>query len=95
MTLDSPNYFTKDPQAILDYTVNWGDNWLGSDTIATGTWIITPTGLKKVSETYDDDKCVVWVSSGTVGQTYYLTNRITTAAGRTDERTISIMVKQK
>lgn len=95
MSLDSPNYFTKDPQAILDYTVNWGDNWLGSDTIATGTWIITPTGLKNVLEEYDDDKCTVWVSSGTVGQTYYLTNRITTAGGRVDERTISIMVKSK
>ena len=35
-----PSSFIKDPDATLDYTVEWGE-WLGDgDTVSTATWTV-------------------------------------------------------
>ena len=85
--------FLKDPQANLDYSVDW-TSWLGSDTIATSSWTI-PTGLKKESESNSTKIATVWLSGGTVGQEYTVTNHIKTAAGREDECSIIIQVQER
>ena len=41
--------FYKDPNAKLDYRVDWSA-WLNGDTVATVAWTV-PTGLTKTSET--------------------------------------------
>jgi len=79
--------FTKDPSAVLDYAIDWSA-WLGSDTIATSTWSV-PTGITRDSDTNTTTRATIWLSGGTAGQTYQLTNTITTAGGRTDQRTIA------
>lgn len=86
--------FEKDPDAIIDYSVDWTD-WLVSDTISTGTWLISPVDLVEVSASYTSADCTIFVSSGTVGQTYSLTNRITTANGRRNDQTIFVLVKNQ
>lgn len=83
----------KDPDATLDYRVDWAP-WLAGDTISTSTWIV-PTGLVKVTDTHDGSAATVWLSSGTNGKTYEVTNRIVTAAGRTDDRTLPIIVRDR
>jgi len=85
--------FTKDPDAVLDYQIDWLA-WLGSDTIATSTWTVG-TGITKDSDTNTTTTATIWLSGGTVGTSYSATNRIVTALGRTDERTIQITVKNK
>ena len=85
--------FTKDPDATLDYAVDWM-RWLAGDTIQTSEWIV-PDGLNQVSASNTPTKATVWLSGGTVGQSYTVTNRITTAAGRTDERSIIIRVQDR
>jgi len=85
--------FTKDPQATLDYTIDWSV-WLGTDTIATSTWIFD-AGITQVSASLSGAQATVWVSGGSVGILYSVTNRITTAAGRTDERSILIRVADR
>jgi hypothetical protein len=85
--------FLKDPQALLDFSVDW-TSWLGSDTIATSTWTV-PTGLTKVSDSKTTEIATVWLSGGTVGQEYTVTNHIKTAAGREDERSIIIQVQER
>ena len=85
--------FIKDPQSILDYTVDWA-TWLVSDTISTSTWTV-PTGLTKVIDSKTTTTATVWLSGGTVGQIHEVTNEIVTAGGRTDDRTIIIAVQQK
>ena len=82
--------FKKDPSAILDYSIDWS-LWLDGDTISTSSWTV-PQGLTKASETNNSTTATVWLSGGTVDQTYTVTNRITTANGRTDERSILIKV---
>lgn len=85
--------FTKDPQAVLDYKVDWSD-WLDTDTIVTSDWTV-PTGLTLELETNTTTIATAWLSGGTVATSYNVTNEITTADGRTDDRTITIKVKER
>ena len=88
------NEFTKDPGAILDYTVDWTD-WLASgETISTSTWTL-PSGITEQSSTNTTASTTVWLSGGTDGDTYEVVNHIVTSQSRTDERTIYIIVKNK
>lgn len=83
----------KDPQATLDYSVEWSQ-WLDGDTISTSSWTVT-TGLNNTSESTTTTKATVWLSGGSIGGVYSAVNTITTATGRTDERTITISVVNK
>jgi hypothetical protein len=85
--------FVKDPSAVVDYQVNWAA-WLGVDTISTSTWTV-PTGITQNSATNTTTTATIWLSGGTAGTTYTLVNRIVTAAGRTDERSIRVLVRQR
>jgi len=85
--------FLKDPSGKLDYTVDW-TTWLGADTISTSTWTV-PTGLTKTSDTHDGKAATIWLSGGTVGQEYTVTNHIKTASLREDERSIIIQVRER
>lgn len=91
--MGSNQLFLKDPDAVLDYQIDWSA-WLGSDTIATSTWTVG-TGITMDGHTSTTKTATVWLSGGTVGTSYSVTNRIVTALGRTDERTIQITVKNK
>ena len=82
--------FVKDPEAVLDYQENWA-TWLGSDTIATSSWVAT-TGITIDSDSNTTTSATVWLSSGTAGTNYSATNRIVTDGGRTNDRTIYIIV---
>ncbi len=85
-----PN-FTKDPDAVMDYRLDWSA-FLVTDTISTSTWTV-PTGITKQSDTNTTTAVTIWLTGGTAGTNYELTNRITTAAGRTQDVTITIMVR--
>ncbi len=87
------NEFTKDPNAVLDYTWDWED-WLDSDTISSSS-VTVQTGLTADSDTNTTTTATVWLSSGTLGEDYEVTNRIVTAGGRTEDRTIIIMVRER
>lgn len=88
-----PQIFAKDPDATLDYIVDWSD-WLSTDTISTSTWTV-PTGVTKVTDTKTDTSATIWVSGGTAGTNYALANKIVTAAGRTEEKSITLRVRQQ
>jgi len=85
--------FIKDPDALLDYVIDWSD-WLSGDTIADSEWIV-PDGLVNVDDSFTDAATTIWLSGGTAGRKYSLTNRITTAGGRVDDRSIGVMVRNR
>lgn len=85
--------FVKDPSAKLDYMVDWSA-WLGADTIASSIWV-TPVGLTASAPSNTTITATVWLESGTVGSQYTVTNRITTAGGRTNDRSILIQVSEQ
>lgn len=84
------NTFAKDPDATLDYMIDW-TRWLGNDTIQSSEWFV-PDGLTKTQEAAGDRTATVWLAGGTVGNTYAVTNRITTFGGRVQDQTIRIDV---
>ncbi len=87
--------FTKDPDAVLDYSVDWSA-WLGADEIASSEWLLEQGALiEKVTDTATATKTTVWLRGGQQGTTYLVTNRIVTSGGRTDDRTISVKVEDR
>ena len=88
-----PSGWDKDPAAVLDYTVNW-ETWLEEDAISTATWTV-PSGLTKDSDAKSTTIATVWLSGGTVGENYEVICHIVSVAGREDDRTIRINVRQR
>jgi len=87
--------FVKDPQAILDYSLDWGP-WLDGDTISTSNWVVaSPLVIESGTESFDSTTTVLFISGGTAGQAYLVTNTITTAAGRTDERSFELRIRNR
>lgn len=102
-----PASFLKDPDAVLDYGVDWSA-WLAGDAIASWTWTIARSGSPTpaaTAETPDlrevpgrpsvsDGKVVrVWVEAGVPGADYEATCRVVTVGGRADDRTVRFMVR--
>jgi len=85
--------FTKDPNAVLDYSIDW-TRWLAGDQIATSVWLVA-TGLTKVADSRAGSLATVWLSGGTAGQSYTVTNRITTAGGRTEDRSFVMKIEER
>jgi hypothetical protein len=84
----------KDPDAVLDYRVDW-TAWLqASETITTSTWILE-SGIVQNSTSNTTTTATVWLSGGTAGTAYKVTNRVTTNQGRTDDRTIKVFVTDR
>lgn len=87
--------FTKDPDAVLDYSVDWSA-WLAGDQIATSTWLLEEGAvIEQVSNTKTATKTTVWLRGGQKDMTYLVTNRIVTLGGRTDDRTITVKVEDR
>lgn len=99
-TMGNSNIFTKDPDATLDFMIDWnapdqyGNSYLGTDTISQSTWAVS-SGLTSVSTSNTSTTATIWLSGGTAGQTCRATNTIVTAGGRTDDRTLIILVKSQ
>ena len=91
LTLQNP---LKDPSAVLDYVFDWTE-WLATGETITDHTITADTGITVDSSTEDDGKVTVWLSGGTAGINYKVACKITTSAGRTDERTIWIKVTDR
>ena len=88
------NLDPKDPNDVVDYTINW-TRYLSRvvDTIIASEWIV-PDGINKETDTSNDTSATVWLSGGTAGSRYKLTNRIVTVGGRTLDKSITIKVRE-
>jgi hypothetical protein len=108
--MTNKNTFIKDPNAVLDYKFDWkpltngsGDSdWLDTaETITAKTITISPsvavTGLIADSSSITDTSTsvTVWLSSGTDYTDYQVACKIVTNGLRTDERTITICVRNR
>ena len=85
--------FLKDPQEVLDFTIDWG-LWLDGDTISSDIWTVG-SGITSDLETSTSTTSTIWLSGGTLATTYTVANRIVTAGGRTAERTLNISIVTK
>lgn len=88
----------KDPEAALDYSIDWGSEYLGADGLAASGWSVDPDeapGLNIVSSSFGPLIATVEASGGVPGRLYRLTNQVTTAGGREDRRSIMVRVEKR
>lgn len=83
----------KDPNEVLDYQIDWSAR-LGSDTISTSTWTV-PSGITQTTSSSTSTTTTIWLSGGTTGTKYTLTNEITTTGGRTMDESVRIRLVDK
>lgn len=105
MALKWPN---KDPDEILDYSVDWS-RFLGSDTVSAVTWYLydendikqelsdseVVNGLQFVTGTISGQVATARFSLGTNNVRYTVVCRVTTGGGLQFERSIFLRVKEK
>ena len=88
----------KDPEATLDYSVDWGADYLSGDVLTASSWTVNPAeagGVSIVSSRFDLLQSTVEVRGGVAGRLYRLTNHVETAEGRQDSRSIMLRVEKR
>jgi len=91
------NLKIQDPDARLDYAIDWGPFLDGTDgdTISSAAWVDVPDELVVVDGGLDltGRKHIAYVSGGEHGSAYQITSRITTDQGREDDLSLRIYVR--
>lgn len=97
----------KDPDAVIDYLFDFapltngrdpsGTDWLGSGETIDSFVIEADPGITVDSSALtDSNRSVrVWLSGGTDGRDYTITCRATTNAGRTEDKSMRLPVREK
>ena len=98
----------KDPDEILDYSVDWS-RWLDAATISSVTWYVdnssgvktaisagsTVNGIQNVSQTISGAVATINLGLGTNNTEYKFTCSITDSTGNVVERVIRLRVKEQ
>lgn len=74
--------FRKDPDATLDYTIDWSKVLDEDETISASSWSASSGDITVESDTTVGQKAIAFLSGGTLFETYIITNQIETSAGR-------------
>lgn len=88
----------KDPDAVLDYLVDWGAEYLDADSLAESAWSVEPDeagGVSVASHRFDERTATVTAAGGIAGRVYRLVNHVTLASGRTDCRSVTLRVEKR
>ena len=88
----------KDPGALLDYSVDWGADYLTGDVLTESSWTVSPAeagGVSIVSSRFDLLMSTVEVGGGLPGRIYRLTNHVVIGEGREDSRSIMLRVEKR
>jgi hypothetical protein len=90
--IDMPlSWPSKDPDEVLDYSLNWSQA-LSGDTIVSSDWTISDSSLVENHSTNSSTSATIWLEDGTLNTTYTVTNTIVTAAGRTFQQSANIRI---
>lgn len=89
------NSFIIDPDAKLDYAVDWSDWTEEEEVLSSSSWEIEPSGPVLSDQARGKKSAEVYVEGCTEGQTYRLTNRIQTGEGREDDRTLLLRCTER
>lgn len=90
--------FLKDPQAGIDYAVDWGQGYLQGQAITGSAWSVTPDepgGVQVTGELGNATRTAVTLAGGEPGKVYRVANRVTLSDGRTDERSVTLRIEQR
>lgn len=85
---------SKDPSARLDYSFDWSDWLVDGDPITASTWV-APTGVTVDAHDFTAATTRAFLLGGEAGRFYTVVNRVTTQAGRIDERSLTLVVENR
>jgi hypothetical protein len=91
-------FLLKDPDAILDYSIDWGAEYLGGDQLATSEWSVAPEeagGVSIAVSMFDANISTVKAAGGVPGRIYRLINQVALGSGRFDSRSIVLRVEKR
>ncbi len=83
--------WTKDPDENEPFEIRWSKR-LNGDTIVSSVFIDVTDGITVGATSNTTTTTTVWLSGGTSGVTYSLTNRVTTAGGRTLDHDVTCAI---
>ncbi len=84
--------WTKDPNDLVDYTMDWSKLLNQDDFIEAAMFIVAPASeLTVLSTNFTETQATCWLQAGVLGLTYAVTCRITTDHGRQQEYTFQIV----
>ncbi len=88
--------YVHDPQAVLDYAIDWSAWLAASETISASTWTVQ-TGLTEAPAGHSatTTTATIWLTGGTLMTSYAVTNHITTNQGRQQDQTITLQVRDR
>jgi hypothetical protein len=88
---------TKDPDDVVDLEFNWVvflESFDTADSIDSSSFLL-PDGLTEDSTSNTTLRARIWLSGGSAGQMYRVTNRIVTDGGRTKDMTQYVLVREE
>ena len=88
----------KDPDALLDYSIDWGAEYLDGDLLSGSAWSVTPAeagGVDVVGDDFSATVASVKAGGGNPGKLYRLVNQVTLQSGRIDSRSIMLRVEKR
>jgi hypothetical protein len=88
----------KDPDAVLDYSIDWGAEYLGDDQLAQSEWSVVPDepgGVSVAGSEFDANTSTVKAAGGVPGRIYRLVNQVALGSGRIDRRSIVLRVEKR
>jgi hypothetical protein len=91
------SYYLKDPQARVDYSIDWTD-YLDGQSVAASLWTVTPSepgGIAVEQASFDLSRSAARLSGGLLGRVYTVSNQVTLSDGSLDERSITLRVEQR
>lgn len=97
---------SKDPDEVLDYSLDWSRFLNAEETIASVSWFIDVDGVKldwpegavvngiqNISTTKTDSIATIYLGMGTPNTTYKITCRIETSTSVITERVVRIKIR--
>lgn len=90
--------YVKDPGDVKDYKIDWTShllvNGVAGDTVTVSTWVVQ-TGITQTTPapSFTTTSTTIWLTGGTAGSEYRITNHVTTAQGRQFERSFFVNVQ--
>jgi hypothetical protein len=85
----------KDPDASVDYAIDWSADYLEDQAIFASSWQVAPSeagGVVVEAASNNFLRTAVRIGGGAAGRVYQLTNRVELSDGQSDERSITIRV---
>lgn len=95
-----PRVMLHDPQADLDYSIDWTARLQTGETITEATWTLptdtgAPTRVDGQSDILSGPIATIWITGGTLGLIYDITCHATTSLGRQYDATIQLIIDNR